>query len=121
MTCRKACAKKIIDRNAYAFLMPVPPNEAIRRQVIKDARVGIHFAGDSQCEIEYLFYGDPQTTDFFTEKATPRGGTKIVFEADRRKEAFAREIIPRLNTSYFEVLRPIFQRVTSIIEGRPPT
>jgi len=87
--------------------------------------LGLHLGphGCARCPVELGAgpYGDPQTTDFFTEKATPRGGTKIVFEADRRKEAFAREIIPRLNTSYFEVLRPIFQRVTSIIEGRPPT
>lgn len=113
--------KKISDRNAYAFLMPVPPNEAIRRQVLKDPRGDSHFGGDSQCEIEHLFYGDPRTADFFTEEATPGGGTKIVFEADGRKEAFAREIIPHLDKSYFEVFRPLFQRVTRIIEGKTPS
>jgi hypothetical protein len=113
--------KKINDRNAYAFLMPVPPNKAIRRQVIKDADTGEHFGGTSQCEIEHLFYGDPQTADFFAEEATPGGGIKIVFKADGRKEAFAREIIPRLDKSYFEVFRRLFERVVSVIDGKTPT
>lgn len=113
--------KKIIARNAYAFLMPVPLNEAIRHQVIKDEDTGEHFRGASQCEIEHLFYGDPQTADFFAEEATPGRGIKIVFKADGRKEAFAREIIPRLDKSYFEVFRPLFQRVTTIIEGKTPS
>jgi hypothetical protein len=56
----KGMCKQIKDRNAYAFLMPVPLNKAIRSQVIKDACVGIHFEGASQCEIEHLFYGDPR-------------------------------------------------------------
>jgi hypothetical protein len=112
--------KRINGRNAYAFLMPVPPNDAIRRQVIKNADTGTTFGSDSQCEIEHLFYGDPLTADFFTEEATPGGGIKIVIKVDDRKEQFAREIVPRLNKSYFEVFRPLFQRVTRIIEGANP-
>lgn len=117
----KGMCKQIKDRNAYAFLMPVPLNKAIRSQVIKDACVGIHFEGASQCEIEHLFYGDPRTAEFFTEEAAPSGGIKIVFKADGRKEAFAREIIPRLDKSYFEVFRPLFEQVTRAIEGKTPS
>jgi hypothetical protein len=109
--------KQINGRNAYAFLMPVPPNPAIRRQVIKNATTVTTFGGDSQCEIEHLFYGDPLTAEFFTEEAAPGGGTKIVIKVDDRKEQFAREIVPRLDKSYFEAFRPLFERVKGIIEG----
>ena len=107
--------KKVENRNAYAVLLPVPENVEIRAQVIRDASKGECFGGDSLCEIEHLFYGDPKTAEFFDREPTPGGGTKIIIRSDAQKERFAEEIIPTLEDRYFEVFRPIFNFIQSKI------
>jgi len=107
--------KKMQGKNAYAFLLPVPTNPDIRKQVIRNKNTGESFGGDSLCEIEHLFYGDPLTAEFFTTEPTPGGGTKIVIKSDAQKERFAREVIPKLGGAYFDVFRPMFELVKKAI------
>jgi predicted ATPase len=66
--------KSVANGRAFAFLLPVPANDTIRAQVIKSAATGESFGGDSLCEIEHLFYGDPQTEEFFETEPTPGWG-----------------------------------------------
>lgn len=40
----------------------------------------------------------------------------IVIRSDVQKEHFAKEIIPTLGDEYFEVFRPLFQFVQSVID-----
>ncbi len=107
--------KKVENRNAYAVLLPVPENSEIRAQVIKDSKQGLCFGGDSLCEIEHLFYGDPKTAEFFDREPAPGGGTKIVIKSDAQKERFANDVIPSLEDSYFEVFKPIFEFIRATI------
>ena len=107
-----AC-KKVGDRNAYAFLLPVPLNARIRTQVFKDGKSGESFGGDSLCEIEHLFFGDERTAEFFDTEPTPGGGEKITVRSDAQKERFAKEVVPSLGNEYFEVFRPMFDFVVS--------
>jgi predicted ATPase len=108
--------KKIENRNAYAVLLPVPENAEIRAQVIKDAKQGVCFGGDSLCEIEHLFYGDPKTAEFFDREPTPGGGTKITIKSDAQKERFANEVIPTLEDGYFEVFKPMFEFIHNTMQ-----
>lgn len=105
--------KKLGDRNAYAFLLPVPENATIQRQVLKPD--GSCFGGPSLCEIEHLFYGADATAEFFTTEPMPGGGERVVIKSDAQKHRFVTEVPPNLNTSFFEVFRPIFEFVSSKI------
>ena len=105
--------KKIEGRNSYGIMLPLPENEEIRRQVIQDEASNQSFGGDSLCEIEHLFFGDPKTEEFFEQQSAPGGGTKVVLKSDAQKERMASEVLPLLDDAYFEVFRPIFEFVTA--------
>lgn len=107
--------KQVGGRNAFGIMLPLPKNEQIRGQVVKDLSRNESFGGESLCEIEHLFFGDPSTADFFTEEKAPHGGTKVVIKSDAQKERFASDVIPKLGVEYFEVFRPIFDFVCSKI------
>lgn len=107
--------KKVTDQNAYGIMLPLPKNEKIRGQVVKNLANNESFGGDSLCEIEHLFYGDDLTADFFSEEPSPGGGNKIVIKSDAAKEAFARDVVPLLDDSYFETFRPMFDFICSRI------
>jgi ABC-type cobalamin/Fe3+-siderophores transport system ATPase subunit len=104
----KGKCKKLADKEVYAFLLPVPDNEKIQAQVIKDVASNECFGGSSLCEIEHLFYGDPKTAEFFETEPTPGGGERVILKSDSQKERFARDVIPTLDDRYFEVFRPMF-------------
>jgi ABC-type phosphate/phosphonate transport system ATPase subunit len=105
--------KKIEGRNAYGIMLPVPKNDEIRRQVIKDKASNQSFGGDSLCEIEHLFFGDTKTDEFFERQTAPGGGTKITLKSDAQKNRMATEVVPLLDDSFFEVFRPVFEFVVS--------
>ncbi len=107
--------KKWADGESYAIMLPVPDNEDIRKQVIKDMATKETFGGDSSCEIEHLFYGHQFTAHFFNEEPCP-GGLKIAFKSDSDKTIFAKEVVPMLEDEYFEVFRPMFE----FINGKIP-
>ncbi len=111
----KGQVKKVANQNAFGIMLPLPDNQRIRDQVVRNLETNQSFGGDSLCEIEHLFYGDPLTDHFFQEQVAPGGGSKIVIKSDAQKERFAQEIIPQLDSKYFAVFKPVFDFICSKI------
>ncbi|PSR18165.1 hypothetical protein C8255_08830 [filamentous cyanobacterium CCP3] len=100
--------KKWADGDAYAIMLPIPQNQDIQKQVIKSWEPPESFGGESYCEIEHLFYGLEETRDFFRNEPCV-GGSRIVFRSDSQKTKFAKEIVPKLKKSCFEIFLPMFE------------
>ncbi|MDD3055730.1 MAG: AAA family ATPase [Aliarcobacter sp.] len=98
-------------KNLFAFLLPVPEIEAIEKQVIFDKPSKTHYAHESRMGIEHLFYTVPHT-DFYFEIQPKPGGAQIVhFKGD--KTQFAKEVVKDIDSTYFEVFRPMFDFIKS--------
>lgn len=108
----KGMIKKWAHGESYALMLPVPEHVDIQQQVIRNAKTGETFGGDSCCEIEHLFYGQLATADYYQREPCV-GGSKVVFKSDRDKTAFAKEVVPILDTKCFEPLRSIFEFITA--------
>lgn len=106
-------SKKLKDYNAFALMLPVPPNEKIRKQVIKDNAEKTTFGEEACLYIEHLFYGIEITNGYFKEELKPGGGKIIIFNGD--KVNFARNIVPTLPKECFEPFRPMFEFIKSKI------
>ncbi len=115
----KGLIKKWAHGESYAVMLPVPAHADIRKQVIRNATTGETFGGDSYCEIEHLFYGQPPTADYYHQEPCV-GGTKVVFKSDRDKTAFAKEVVPTLDKSCFEPFKPVFEFIKSKCAGGAP-
>lgn len=102
-------------KKRYAFLLPVPSIPDVEKLVIQDRATKTHFAHKSKMGIEHLFYGDPQTHEYFEKELIPGGAEIIVFK-ERRKTTFAKEIIPMIEPTHFEVFRPMFEFIKSKCE-----
>jgi len=98
-------------KNLFAFLLPVPEIEAIEDQVIADKSTKSHYAHESRMGIEHLFYTATDTDSYFEILRKPGGGQIIHFKGD--KTLFAKEIVPRIDVSYFEAFRPMFEFIKS--------
>ncbi|MNN33945.1 hypothetical protein D3C81_1477240 [compost metagenome] len=90
----------------------MPEHADIQQQVIRNAKTGETFGGDSCCEIEHLFYGQPATVDYYHREPCV-GGSKVMFKSDRDKTAFAKEVVPMLDPQCFEPLRSMFEFITA--------
>lgn len=108
----KGMIKKWADGESYALMLPVPKNEDIKKQVIRNDATGETFGGESYCEIEHLFYGLDATKDYFQEEACV-GGRKIAFRSDSEKTSFAKDVVPNLDVESFEVFRPMLDFIKS--------
>jgi len=108
----KGMIKKWADGESYALMLPVPTHSDIQKQVIRNPATGETFGGDSCCEIEHLFYGFEATKDFYQHEPCA-GGSKIIFKSDGEKTDFAKNIVSKLNSSCFEVFRPMFEFIKS--------
>jgi predicted ATPase len=115
----KGLIKKWAHGESYAVMLPIPAHTDIRKQVIRNAMTGETFGGDSCCEIEHLFYGQPSTADYYHQEPCV-GGTKVVFKSDRDKTAFAKEVVPTLDKSCFEPFKPVFEFIKSKCAGGAP-
>ena len=111
----KGMCKQLICPNHYAFLLPVPNNDAIKPQVLKpDGSIwgkGI----DSHLPIELLFYSEDLLEDWFEIKMKSGGGQVIEFTGD--KVGFAKVIISSLPRERFESLIPIFDLIKQLPEA----
>lgn len=116
----KGMIKKWAHGESYALMLPVPEHADIQRQVIRNSKTCETFGGDSCCEIEHLFYGQPATADYFQQEPC-MGGNKVVFKSDRDKTAFAKEVVPKLDAQCFEPLRSLFEFITSKCEALDKT
>jgi hypothetical protein len=112
----KGMIKKWAEGESYALMLPVPANADIQKQVIRNAATGETFGGDSCCEIEHLFYGIDSTKNYYQQEPCV-GGTKIVFKSDGEKTAFAKELVPTVAPTCFEVFRPMFEFIKSRCPG----
>jgi hypothetical protein len=104
--------KKWKEGESYAIMLPIPSNPEIQKQVIKNSRTNETFAGESCCEIEHLFYGQSATADYYKNEPCV-GGNKIVFKLDADKTKFAKEVVPKLDYTCFEVFREMFDFIQS--------
>ncbi|TXF90292.1 AAA family ATPase [Neolewinella aurantiaca] len=110
----KGLVKKIKAKNSYALLLPVPEIPAIEGQVIKNKSEKTTYLGESKLAIEHLFYGDPQTHEFFEILSKPGGGQIISFR-EKRKTDFSKIIVPKIDAAHFEFFRPMFEFIKSKI------
>jgi len=110
--------KKCDGRNAYAIMLPVPQNEAVMKQSIRNRATGKTFGGASCCCIEHLFYGIPETAQYFEDEPCP-GGSKVVFKSDGFKTKFAEEIVHTLPNACFKPLKPVFDFIAENCVRRP--
>jgi hypothetical protein len=104
--------KKWKEGESYAIMLPIPSNREIQKQVIKNSKTNETFAGESCCEIEHLFYGQSATADYYKNEPCV-GGEKIVFKLDADKTKFAKEVVPKLDYTCFEVFRKMFDFIQS--------
>jgi len=109
----RGLTRKVMGKNSYAILLPVPQIPLIERQVIKPG-TSETFKGQSELEIEHLFYADTRTHEFFSNEPVRGGGTILKF-SDSRKTEFSREIVPLLDDAHFEVFRPMFDFIVTQI------
>lgn len=107
----KGMTKKWASGDAFALMLPIPNNDKIKRQCVNPV-TNEHFAHDSLCEIEHLFYGYDLTEEYFKTELCS-GGEKIVFCSDGKKIEFAKEVVPTLPPSAFETFRPMFEFIKS--------
>ena len=110
----KGRIKKVRNKNSYAILLPIPEIEVIENQIIENKVELKTFKGESEMEIEPLFYGDGQTHGFFKEINKPGGGKIIEFRESRKTE-FSKNIIPNIDAVHFEVFRPMFEFIKTKI------
>ncbi|MBP7653548.1 AAA family ATPase [Candidatus Dependentiae bacterium] len=110
----KCLTKKYKNYNSYSMLLPVPSNSLIAKQVI-NSNTGGTYGGKSLLTIELLFYGVQGLENYFIEDIT-RTDNFIKFISDKQKVNFAQNIVPTVESKYFEIFRPIFE----FIKGKCP-
>jgi predicted ATPase len=110
----KGCICKLNNKEGYAFLLPIPNVDEVKKQVIKNQETNETFLGDSKVEIEHLFFNNPTARTLFETEATMGGGTKWIFPSGQ-KTHFAKNIIPTIEQEYFEVFRPMLEFVRATI------
>lgn len=103
----KGMVKRWATGESYAIMLPVPDHADIRRQVIRNPATNETYGGESVCEIEHLFYGQAAAANYYQHEPCV-GGSKIVFKSDSEKTAFAKEVVPTLDTACFKVFQPMF-------------
>lgn len=109
-------ARKLDDKNAYAFLLPVPENQ-LRGQVWDDANPIEKIKPSPHYCIEHVFWGVQGMDGWFRTDA--KTGL-IKFKGDKHKVKFAKEIVPTLDAASFEPFRPMFEFIKSKCAGGAP-
>ena len=97
------------------FLLPVPEIESIEKQVISDKLSKTHYAHESRMGIEHLFYTAPNIDSYFEIQTKPGGAQIVHFKGD--KTQFAKEVVKDIDSSYFEVFRPMLDFIKSKCAG----
>lgn len=101
--------KKLKDKNAYVFLLPIPKNELMKQVWDEDNPIEKIKPNPRFC-IEHIFWGNKKVDDLF--KPNQRND-QIIFKGDKIK--FAREVVPTLDEACFETLRPMFNFIKTKI------
>jgi predicted ATPase len=101
--------KKLKDKNAYVFLLPIPDNQ-LKLQVWDETNPVEKIKPKPHFCIEHIFWGLPSLNSHYEEKEI-HGCKEIHFKGDKIK--FAEKVVPRLDAACFEVFRPIFAFIQS--------
>ena len=99
--------KKHNAHESFAMLLPVPANGQIRNQVI-NPHTGGNYGNRSLLTIELLFHGVPGLDQYFVVD-TDRTDGFIKFVSDGQKVTFAKDVVPTLAPTRFEVFRLMFE------------
>lgn len=99
------------NKNAYAMLLPVPENEDIKKQVIKQGTET--YENDSKLTIELLFYGASSLSSYFKKEQCPGGGEIIIFTGNKRSFATSLNNQPK---EVFSNFVPLFKKLLEIIK-----
>lgn len=105
--------------NQYVMLLPVPNIGSIKRQVLKADDSPWGKGSDSHMAVELLFYKEDLLGTYFKKEQTSCGGERIVFSGN--KVQFAQDFIPTLSPDNFEIFRPMFALILSLIKGTEET
>lgn len=101
--------RKLIGKNAHTFLLPIPNNQ-LRAQVwdetnpIEKIKPKPHFC------VEHIFWGVQGLDQWF--RIDDKTGL-IIFKNDKHKVKFAKEVVPAIDATHFEVFRPMFDFIRS--------
>jgi predicted ATPase len=103
----KGLCKKVKNRNSFVFLLPIIDN-AIRKQVWNESNPIEKVVKKPVYGIEHCFWGVPELKGYFSEK-----NGAVVFTRSKQKINFAEREVPKLDSKYFEVFKPIFDFILS--------
>lgn len=109
----KCLIKKHGTHDSYSLLLPVPTNQTIRKQVI-NPHTGGNYGDRSLLTIEHLFYGIDGLDSYYVVD-TSRTDQFLKFVSKAQKVPFAKEIVPKLHRSHFEIFKPVFEFIESIL------
>jgi hypothetical protein len=107
----KGLAKRLIYQHHYAMLLPVPMNDAIKKQVLDSDDNPWGKGSESHLSIELLFYREDLLGHWFEKRSISGGGELIEFSGDKSK--FAQEYVSILDDASFEIFRPMFEFIKS--------
>ncbi len=108
------CLTKVNNKeNGYALLLPVPKNEDILKQVMKNDTET--FKQESKLPIELMFYGVPELENYFYKETVIGAGEIIQFRGKKRDFA---QSLNHLAPKHFEVFNPLFDKLESIINSK---
>jgi predicted ATPase len=102
--------KKLDNKKAYAFMLPIPNNQ-LRDQVWDESNPNEKVKPNRHFCIEHAFWGVTGLEGWF--KADLKSGV-ISFKGDKHKVKFAKEVVPTLDATCFEVFRPMFDSIRSM-------
>lgn len=109
----KGLCAKLKNKKSYGFLLPVPNNEIIKRQVIKSETTNETFKYESRHSIELMFYDYLGECDHFQRESCV-GGEKLVFKGN--KVNFAKDVVPTLPKEAFVWFEPMFETIENILK-----
>lgn len=101
--------KKLKDKNAHAFLLPIPKNQ-LKNQVWNESNPNVKIRSKPHFCIEHIFWGVEGFDKWFRKD---RKTGIIKFKGDKHKVKFAKEVVPTLDKISFEVFRPMFEVIRS--------
>ncbi|ANQ48063.1 AAA family ATPase [Flammeovirga sp. MY04] len=103
--------REVQDKNIHAFILPVPIEKKVTCQVINPT-TGNTYKGNSYLTIELLFEHVEGLESYFDNDETkPNNPRKF----KGNKVSFAKEIVPTIPAEHFEIFRPMFENIRSVL------
>jgi hypothetical protein len=109
----KGLVKKRGGRDVYFLLLPISPAHDLADQVV-NPKSKAHYKAESRFSIEHFFYGREELKEYFVPDEKRPRSTCVKF-SEKRKDTFAKEVVPELPVEAFENFRPTFEFICSKI------